>query len=109
MISKSTCFLSYIQVDPLPIYFFPLMCFVQKKKKKEKKGKELLCYRIIRVPLSLFQIQRLHRDMSLARMFLTNLGRKITLRTSDRKHKLNHSEGQELCLKTWGLATSAGC
>lgn len=56
MISKSTCFLSYIQVDPLPIYFFPLMCFVQKKKKKEKKGKELLCYRIIRVPLSLFQI-----------------------------------------------------
>lgn len=36
MISKSTCFLSYIQVDPLPINFFPLMCFVQKKKKKKK-------------------------------------------------------------------------
>lgn len=35
MISKSTCFLSYIQVDPLPIHFFPLMCFVQKKKKRQ--------------------------------------------------------------------------
>lgn len=61
-----------------------------------------------RTPLCLLQIHRIYREASLARVFRSDLARKITLRTFDSKYKLDHTKLQEPCLQTSALTTYTG-